>query len=1124
LLLICQFLFGQTENRPHNLSVWNPSETLRTNDLVPDQHPGGCGTITSPELVASLDSLQSEIDFFTAEFMEKSGQMTMVTIPIKAHIIRRSDGTGGLSLSEWYAALDNLNAIYQEGNLNFVECGAPNIIQSDVYFDFHGSEEFALHNTYGVTKVLNVYIPGGELLTSTGTEVCGYANYPWAGSPDLVLVASNCMTISNSFAHEVGHYLGLYHTHGITQSCGPITDELVNGNNCNTSGDRICDTPADPGLRTGSDCENFWVDPNCIYIGTVTDANGQMFMPNTANIMSYSRYYCVDHLSPGQLARAYFYATTPPRSNLVCTPCSNAPVNLSVTSTGYSHISLTWDSVPGAVTYQTRVRRLPNGSWELELDGSSSTERIWSNRIPCSEYEIQVRVNCGNGFSPYNPSVTTQTLGCGDNYCYAYGLSLNQWIAGVGMAEINNPSGNGYGHSNFTNLQANVARGQSYSITLTPGTNAASTTVYWRVWIDYNGDGDFADAGEQVVSMTGSSVSPVTASIAVPQSAVTGATRMRAIMSTSGYSTSCATFNAVRDVEDYTINIQSPCPIPSNLTPSSSGYSHVGISWDSVPGATSYKARIRRLPDFPWEESPWLTTSGVVWINRLPCTNYEIQVRSNCGTESYDNSIVVQTQGCEDNYCYSYGTSWDQWVAGVDMANITNNSVNGYGHSNFTALQADVVKGQSYPITLTPGTNAASTTVYWRVWIDYNGDGDFGDFGEQVVSLVGNSLSPVSANIAIPQSAAIGATRMRVTMSTVVYSASCATSGTRDVEDYTINIQALPPPCSAPVNLSPRSVGYAHLDFGWNPVPGAVQYQNQIRLLPNGDWTDSGWFSDTTLLYGLDPCQEYEFQVRADCGNSNLSAYSSPLIVQTQGCDDNYCYSYGRSWWNWIAEVSVAGLSNPSGNGYGHSDFTDFQVNMEKGQSYPVSLSPGTADVTATTVFWRVWIDYNGDGDFEDTGEQVLSTTGSSVSPVTDSVTIPTTAATGPTRMRVSMSVEQFAESCTIWPSNDNLPLDVEDYTVNIQPQVVSHTAEADGKPLLLSVFPNPASDAFTVVLPGGVQVLEITDAKGYLLKRIANPNTGPYQVDTADFAKGFIWLSAWDEQGRRWSAKVILK
>lgn len=307
---VCLLLFSGAGNRTGHF--FQPQQTA-PNDSIPAYFLSGeCGTVVSPEQVAAFDAMQRDIDAFTEEFLEKSGQMAMVTIPIKAHIIRRSNGTGGLTLSAWYAALQNLNTLFQPGNLQFAECGPPNIINSDTYFDFHSSEESELHGTYGVTNVLNVYIPGGQLVTSWAGGVCGYAQVPWLSAPDLMLVSSGCMTPdNNTFAHEVGHYLGLHHTHGISPSCGPITDELVNGSNCNTSGDRVCDTPADPGLR-GPNCNILLVDTLCNYTGTLTDANGHFFMPNTRNIMSYSRHHCMDQFSPGQLARMNFYATTPP--------------------------------------------------------------------------------------------------------------------------------------------------------------------------------------------------------------------------------------------------------------------------------------------------------------------------------------------------------------------------------------------------------------------------------------------------------------------------------------------------------------------------------------------------------------------------------------------------------------------------------------------------------------------------------------------------------------------------------------------------------------------------------------------------------------------------------------------
>jgi hypothetical protein len=881
---LCFLLLIGAADRAGSHPQYDQSGEGLANDSIPAYFLSGeCGTVVSPEQVAVSDSLQKDVDAFTQRFLEQPDRMMTVTIPIKAHIIRRSDGTGGLSLSEWYAALQNLNTLFEPGNLHFEECGPPNIIHSDDYFDFHGNQQSALHSTYGLADVMNVYIPGGDLLTSSGAGACGYAFLPWGGGPNLMLVASSCMNSGNTFAHEVGHYLGLYHTHGIAPSCGPLTDELVNGSNCATAGDRVCDTPADPGLRTGSNCENFWVNNDCVYIGTATDANGQQFMPNTGNIMSYSRHQCRDHFSPAQLARMYFYATTPPRSFHVCTPCSNAPTGLSVTSTGFSHISISWDSLPQAVTYQTRRRILPNGNW---LNGAIRTVPYdtWPMQ-PCQSYELQVRVNCGSGFTPYSPPITAQTQGCGYNYCYSYGTSWNHWISGVEIANVNNPSGNGYGHTDFTNIQVDVEKGQSYPITLTPSTNVASTTLYWRIWIDFNGDGDFTDAGEQVVSITGDNLAPVTANITIPPGAATGTTRMRVTMSTAFFSSSCATAG-VRDVEDYNINIQPPplpCSAPANLSISATGYSHLWASWDSVPGAVSYQSRIKRLPDGNWTvPGSDLLGTGVIWGLTAPCSDYEIQVRSDCGSGygPYSESVTTQTQGCGDIYCYSYGLSWNQWVAGVNLSNLNNPSGNGFGHSDFTNLQIDVEKGQSYPITLTPGTNTAGTLVYWRVWIDYNGNGDFEDPGEQVLSSLGSSLLPVSASITIPYSAATGATRMRVVMSTAGYSTSCATNNsTRDVEDYTIDIrpavvnhtaepskaaqllEVFPNPASDWLTVRlPEGVQVLEIWDGTGrllqriPAPGHAPYQVNAAGFPRGllllsarDGQGRGWYGRVVL-------------------------------------------------------------------------------------------------------------------------------------------------------------------------------------------------------------------------------------------------------------------------------------
>lgn len=84
------------------------------------------------------------------------------------------------------------------------------------------------------------------------------------------------MTNGAVLAHEIEHIYGLRHTHH-------NGDELVDGSNCTVAGDKFCDTPADPGLNYSD------VNTSCIYTGTQTDANGDTYVPEVANVMSYSR-------------------------------------------------------------------------------------------------------------------------------------------------------------------------------------------------------------------------------------------------------------------------------------------------------------------------------------------------------------------------------------------------------------------------------------------------------------------------------------------------------------------------------------------------------------------------------------------------------------------------------------------------------------------------------------------------------------------------------------------------------------------------------------------------------------------------------------------------------------------
>lgn len=87
--------------------------------------------------------------------------------------------------------------------------------------------------------------------------------------------------------HAFGHYYGLLDTQ---EQMGV---ELVNGDNCETNGDEICDTPADP-LDPSAPFGGLGIyfDATCRFIWEGLDANGEYYVPQTGNAMSRYPSFC----------------------------------------------------------------------------------------------------------------------------------------------------------------------------------------------------------------------------------------------------------------------------------------------------------------------------------------------------------------------------------------------------------------------------------------------------------------------------------------------------------------------------------------------------------------------------------------------------------------------------------------------------------------------------------------------------------------------------------------------------------------------------------------------------------------------------------------------------------------
>jgi hypothetical protein len=230
--------------------------------------------------------------------------------------------------------------------------------------------------------------------------------------------------------------------------------------------------------------------------------------------------------------------------------------------------------------------------------------------------------------------------------------------------------------------------------------------------------------------------------------------------------------------------------------------------------------------------------------------------------------------------------------------------------------------------------------------------------------------------------------------------------------------------CPAPDQLNAVDVEHNNASFTWNLVPGAERYRFQYRIQPSGSWRQITLNGNVVNINGLYTNTEYECRVRAVCQSQN-GKFSQILQFKTSKESDSACESKSlNSGFEWISEVSLQDMVRISGSDAGYYDAGYLQTNLTKGRNYTIRHSAGTLG-GSYNLFWRVWIDFNQNGSFDDPGEMVVSSRLPSNGLHLSDFNVPDSTLAGKTKMRVAMRFGGFPNSCDVFSFGE-----VEDYTV----------------------------------------------------------------------------------------------
>jgi hypothetical protein len=554
--------------------------------------------------------------------------------------------------------------------------------------------------------------PGTDYLTNVTfagiNNSTGYANYTFYSSPTATVNTGCTYQISlteSSFADYYAVWID-YNDDGVFAA----SESVFNGQFANS---------AAPVTATGS-----ITIPGGATVGTTR----MRVIHSYSSIATTAA--CTNPATYGEVEDYLVVISGPP-----ATP--STPTALAGTLPSCNSFIANWNSVSGATSYVIDVSTVNNfasfvaGYNGLNVGNVTTYNVTGLSALTTYYYRIRASNCAGSSSSSSNVISIATTSAC---YCTPAGgyASTTYYISNFNFAGINNTSAyTGYTfYSSVTAASANTGCSYSYTVTGSSGTFGD----YVGIWIDFNQNGSFADAGEFVTTGSGTiGNGPYTntGNITIPANASVGATRMRVMIRFGGGAyTSASSCDVNNDeAEDYVINITSASTSSVNWTGTTNTDWATSSNWSNGTIPSSCVSVI--IPSGGNQPTIAAATAASCYSLTIN-SGATLTVNSTTGNLTVSGDLI---NNGTLNFTASYTPVSGPSPAALANSIILNGTGNNWGGTGTYSLNSifRIVSGATYTMT---GNARAS-----RLDIDYASAGSYG-----TLSLGSNTLSVLDIN------------------------------------------------------------------------------------------------------------------------------------------------------------------------------------------------------------------------------------------------------------------------------------------------------------------------------------------------------------------------------------------